>query len=214
MFAGLANWPRAQWAPPHSTTCKAQEGPKRVACKLSALPASPISASCAPRSLKWSYISCVGLLEVERRVGMADAFHCYDSVAKHALNIHEEDASSHSSGSSDDVVEDVDAAEPRSGFSQWVRTCRVLRKLLGRGHGNHFLSEAYKTFGIAGRPKITLPGTAVRRCVSNGMWLSRPAAGRRPAVPGFAAGKSRGRREGPGDVPAGFRPPAKFLFLN
>ena len=134
--------------------------------------------------LKWSYISCVGLLEAERRVGMADAFHCYDSVARHALNIREEDASSLSSGSSDDVVEDVDAAEPRSGFSRWVRTCRVLRKLLGRGHGNHFLSEAYKTFGIAGRPKITLPGTAVRRCVSNGMWLSRPAAGRRPAVPG------------------------------
>ena len=96
--------------------------------------------------LKWSYISCVGLLQAERRVGMADAFHCYDSVASRALNIHEEDASSLSSGSDDDVVEDVDTAEPRSGFSRWVRTCRVLRKLLGRGHGNHFLSEAYKTF--------------------------------------------------------------------
>ena len=38
---------------------------------------------------------------------------------------------------------------------QWMATLTKLRRLLGRGHGNHNLVSAYRSCGIPGRPKVT-----------------------------------------------------------
>ena len=91
-------------------------------------------------------LGVTGLLGVVgRRVGMADAFHCIDGSAARVFGASAKVDVSASSESTD---------EGASALRQWFRIQAVLRHVLGRGHGNAHLMQAYQVCGIVGRPRI------------------------------------------------------------
>lgn len=77
-----------------------------------------------------------------------------------------------SSGPSSPESESEDDGAP---FERWVRVCRPLRAVLGRGQGDFHLGVAFTTCGIRGRPKIGVPG-GTRMVVFSGDFLSQSFA--------------------------------------
>ena len=118
-----------------------------------------------------------GLIGRDRRIGMADMFHCYDICGAKSWNFNKgrnesDDADGSMSESSSTSSRDStgSAGHGTASLDSWVRLCRRLRKALGRGHGNAHLVRGYKDSRIPGRPQITIPGQT-RKIVYAGKML-------------------------------------------
>ena len=98
-------------------------------------------------------LGVTGLAGITRRVGMADLFHCYDGCATALFkSVGAEDA-----GDGEESISDISSEDEDDPLSSWVKTCRHMQAVFGRGHGNYHLKNAYEHYGIPGRPKIMTP---------------------------------------------------------
>ncbi len=98
-----------------------------------------------------------GVFGIKRRIGAADLLHCYDSCASRFWRPVEKRGDDNDDSSSASLSGAHSEEVKHAPLTAWVRVCKRLRSLLGRGHGNFHLANGYNACQVTGRPKISVP---------------------------------------------------------